>query len=137
MNSEMSHLKHLVTMSPRTASGRVRVAWAVIRADLAMGKTLREVWEAAEQDGLGVPYAHFKTYVHRLRKRDRQCSLRPAILSRARTATPEVEPPLEPLTSPAPPSHEVVSDPLRNVRELRAKKVSFEFDPFPARGLTQ
>jgi hypothetical protein len=137
MNSELSNLQQLVTMPPRTASGRVGVAWAVIRANLAAGKTLREVWEAAERDGLDVPYSMFKIYVQRLRKRDLRCGLTSVSShSPASVAAQQLEPKRnasEKLDrgSPGP------SDPLRNVREQRAKKNSFDYHPFPARGLTQ
>src|ERR1700691_4036338 len=76
MNSELSHLQQLVKMTPRTASGRVAAAWAVIKANLAAGKKLREVYEAAQRDGLGVPYAQFRVYIHRLRKRDLRRGMR-------------------------------------------------------------
>ena len=93
MNSELSHLQQLVKMTPRTASGRVGAAWAVIKANLAAGKKLREVYEAAQGDGLEVPYAQFKTYVQRLRKRDLRHGLQavPTHL-RVQTPAPGVEP---------------------------------------------
>ena len=138
MNSELSHLQELVKMTPRTASGRVGAAWAVISANLAAGKKLREVYEAAERDGLGVPYAQFKTYVQRLRKRDLRRRVQPvSIHPRAQTTIPEVEPLRDAPTRQGRPSQGVASDPLRNVREQRAKKKSFDYDPFPTKGLTQ
>jgi hypothetical protein len=138
MNSELSHLQHLVKMTPRTASGRVGAAWAVIRANLAAGKKLREVYEAAERDGLEVPYAQFKTYVQRLRKRDLRRGLQAVSTHlRVETAAPEVEARRDAPARQARPSQAAPSDPLRNVREQRAKKKSFEYDPFPAKRLTQ
>jgi len=138
MNLELSHLQELVKMTPRTASGRVGAAWAVIRANLAAGKKLREIYEAAERDGLGVPYAQFKTYVQRLRKRDVRRGIHPvSIHLRAHTTVPEVEPRHDAQARQGRPSQGVASDPLRNVREQRAKKKSFDYDPFPTKGLTQ
>jgi len=138
MNSELPHLHELVRLTPRTASGRIEAAWAVISANLAAGKKLREVYEAAQKDGMGVPYAQFKTYVQRLRNRDLRRGLQPVSShSRAHTVAPEVEPRRGAPAGQARPSQGVPSDPLRNVREQRAKKKSFEYDPFPAKGLTQ
>jgi hypothetical protein len=138
MNSELSHLQQLVKMAPRTASARVGAAWAVIRANLAAGKKLREVYEAAERDGLEVPYAQFKTYVQRLRKRDLRRGFEAVSThSREEPAAPEVEPRRDAPARPARPSQAAPSDPLRNVREQRAKKKCFDYDPFPTKGLTQ
>ena len=137
MNSEFPHLHQLAKMTPRTASGRVRAAWMVIKANIAAGKTPREVYDAAELDGLRVPYAQFRVYVHRLRKRDLRCGL-PTVSShpRARIVAQPVEPQGNAAARQAP-SSQGPSDPLRNLREQRAKKQSFEYDPFPAEGLTQ
>jgi hypothetical protein len=138
MNSELPHLQQLVKMTPRTATGRVAAAWAVIRTNLAAGKRLREVYDAAEQDGLKVPYPQFRVYVHRLRKRDLRRVLAPgSVHSRGQTAVQKVELPCDELARQGRPLPSAPSDPLRNVREQRAKKKSFEYDPFPAKGLTQ
>jgi hypothetical protein len=138
MNSDLSHLHELMKMSPRTASGRVGALWAVIKANLAAGKKLREVYEAAQRDGLGVPYAQFRVYIHRLRKRDLRRGLQAVSTQlRVETAAPEVEARRDAPARQARPSQAAPSDPLRNVREQRAKKKSFEYDPFPAKRLTQ
>jgi|ERR1700733_6071598 len=138
MNSELSHLHELVKVTPRTASGRVGAAWAVIRTNLEAGKKLREVYEAAQRDGLGVPYTQFRVYVHRLRKRDLRRGLQPvSTRSRAQTAVPEVQRRRDAPGRQARPSQGVPCDPLRNVREQRARNKSFDYDPFPTKGLTQ
>ena len=138
MNSELSHLRELVKVTPRTASGKVGAAWAVIRTNLEAGKKLREIYEAAQRDGLGVPYAQFRVYVHRLRKRDLRHGLQPVSThSRAQTAVPEVQQRCDAPGRQSRPSLGVPYDPLRNVREQRAKNKSFDYDPFPTKGLTQ
>jgi hypothetical protein len=138
MNSELSHLQQLVKMTPRTASGRVAAAWVVIKANLAAGKKLREVYEAAQRDGLGVPYGQFKTYVQRLRKRDLRHGLQAVSTHmRVQRPAPGVEPRRDAPARQARPSQIAPSDPLRNVREQRAKRKSFDYDPFPTKGLTQ
>jgi len=109
----------------------------VIKANLAAGKKLREVYEAAQRDGLGVPYGQFKTYVQRLRKRDlRQGSQAVSTHMRVQTPAPRVEPRRDAAPGQARPQG-APSDPLRNVREQRAKRKSFDYDPFPTKGLTQ
>ena len=137
MNSELPHLNQLAKMTPRTASGRVGSAWMAIKANLEAGKAPREVYDAAERDGLGVSYAQFRVYVHRLRKRDIRSGL--AIIS---THSREKSVPLSVktqrnVTARQAASPQGPSDPLRNLREQRARKQRFEYDPFPARTLTQ
>jgi hypothetical protein len=137
MNSELPHLQHLVKMPPRTATGRVTAAWAVIRSNLAAGKSLREVYEAAKEDGLDVAYAQFRVYVHRLRKRDLRRGLAPvSVRSHGPTKLQKAEPQRDAPEKLVRPLPGAPSDPLRNVREQRARKNSFEYDPFPAKGLT-
>lgn len=129
MNLEMPHLHQLRSLAPRTAMGRTMAAWPVIAANLRAGKRLREVWEAAEQDGLNVPYAVFKTYVQRLRRRD-ECHRLPDLSGQPRGQTiREIRPTLSNTAGKA--------DPLRNLREQRAKNRGFEFSPFPKQGLTK
>jgi hypothetical protein len=137
MNLELPHLGRLEQITPRTASGRVAAVWAVIRASLAAGKKPREVYEAAERDGLEVPYAQFRVYVHRLRKRDLRREL-PSVssYSPAPIATQPLQPQRNALARDVR-SSQGPSDPLRNVREQRAKKTSFDYNPFPPKGLTR
>ena len=128
MNLEMPHLRELEKMAPRTAIGRVVAAWPHIRANLAAGKKLREVYMSAARDGIDLPYAQFRVYVHRLRKRDQQCSLPPGS-GRRPTQAGRVG------GVQQQPSARV--DPLRSLRELREKTKSFEYNPFPREGLTK
>ena len=129
MNTELPHLRELENATPRTAMGRVVAAWSVIGPNLATGKKLWEVWEAAERDGLDVPYPLFKIYVQRLRKRDHR---RPMLSIHRQTMAQAVQ-------ATESPSHRgsQAVDPLRNLREQRAKAKGFEYDPFPRKGLTR
>ncbi len=130
MNSEMPHLRQLERMPPQTAMGRVAAAWTLIRANLAAGKRPWEVYEAAMKDGLEVPYQQFRVYVHRLRRRD---------LQRALAAPRSAHSFVQPVRAARTPQreHTINDDPLRNIREQRAKTKSFEFSPFPKKELTQ
>ncbi len=128
MNSDLPHLHELEKTPSRSAMGRVTGAWAVIGANLRGGKTLREVWETAERDGLNVPYPVFKIYVQRLRRRGARRGL-PCVPHTPKQTIQEIRPPL--------PKSATDIDPLRNLREQRAKTKGFEFSPFPRKGLTQ
>ena len=129
MNTDLPHLHELGKAAARSAMGRVAAAWPLIGTSLASGKKLCEIWEAAEQDGLGVSYPLFKLCVHRLRKRER----RRAVPAGYRAAAGQTVPsPRSPQREPAP-----QADPLRNLREQRGNTKSFEYDPFPRKGLTQ
>jgi hypothetical protein len=119
-NSDLVHLRSLLSVQPATSTGRVTAAWEEIEAGLARGMKLREVWEAARLDGLEIPYPQFRVYVSRIRRRGQ----------RSRTSGPQ---PANPLTNeerglPAPPP----PDPFNNLREQRDKKEQsgFEYDPF-------
>jgi hypothetical protein len=126
MNSELPHLRELDKVAPRSAMGRVTAAWTLIRSHLDSGKRPHEVYQALVDDGLDLTYAQFRVYVHRLRKRD----LGGKLPSRSSGGP----------THPVPTRHVAGGqphDPLRNLREQRAKTKSFDYDPFPRKGLTQ
>ena len=118
-NSDLVHLRSLLSAQPATSTGQVTAAWGEIKAGLARGMKLREVWEAAKLDGLAIPYPQFRVYVSRLRRRQQRL-----------TSAPQLPPALtnvdRGLPDPPPP------DPFRNLREQREKKEQsgFEYDPF-------
>jgi hypothetical protein len=94
---------------------------------MATGKTVREIWEAAQRDGLNIPYPHFRVYVSRLRRRERlryQRSLPTANPRGKAMATEEGY-----MTDEHP------ADPFDNLRAQREKKqgTSFAYDPFSTR----
>ena len=128
MNREIPYLRELEKTAPRTATGRVTAVWAVIKSNLAEGKKLREVYEAAMRDGLNVPYMQFRVYIHRLRKRDLRRGLRPGPGHPQRTAE---------RVAAQRQDRKVEMDPLRNLREQRTKTRGFDYDPFPREGLTE
>lgn len=129
MSSELRYLHELETTPSCCAMGRVVAAWAIIAANLDSGKRLREVWEAAVRDGLNVSYAVFKTYVQRLRKRDERHGHTDLSSYSAKQIIREIRPTVS--------STAITADPLRNIREQRAKNSGFEFSPFPRQGLTK
>jgi hypothetical protein len=128
MNPKMPHLRELEKTAPRTAIGRVISAWAVIKSNIAAGKKTREVYDAAMRDGLDAPYEQFRVYLHRLRKRELRRTLPVGSSSRLVQTGPVVGARRE--SSPA-------LDPLRNLREQRAKAKGFDYNPFPREELTK
>jgi hypothetical protein len=118
----LNHLRALPAAEPVTDTGKVRWLWAEIQAALASGKTLREVWEAMQLDGLKIPYPQFRVYVSRLKARELKArELAAPIIHQS---TPEVG-------SPSNPQSEAV-DPFRNIKKQRHEKEQngFDFDPF-------
>jgi hypothetical protein len=119
-NSDLVHLRSLLSVQPATSTGQVTAAWEEIEAGLARGMKLREVWEAARLDGLEIPYPQFRVYVSRIRRRGQ------------RSRTSGLQPPNALTTAerglPTPPP----PDPFNNLREQREKKEQsgFEYDPF-------
>ncbi len=124
-SSEKKHLNHLRALpaaEPVTDTGKVTWLWAEIQAALASGKTLREVWEATQLDGLKIPYPQFRVYVSRLKARELKAreSAAPVVYH----STPEAGSP------PNPPPEAV--DPFKNIKKQRHEKEQngFDFDPF-------
>src|SRR5277367_656101 len=68
-NAILTHLNALPESAPRTKSGRIVWAWPQIQASLDSGRTMHEIWEALQLDGIEMSYGQFRTYVWRIRKR--------------------------------------------------------------------
>ena len=120
--SHLVHLHTLPSVEPATRTGRVAWIWPEIEAALGTGKKLREVWDAARADGLDIPYPQFRVYVSRLRNRLLNHRVAPAPQTRAADKSGAT-----PASGSAAPS-----DPFRNLRDQREKKLStgFDYDPF-------
>jgi hypothetical protein len=118
--SDLVHLRSLPSTQPSTKIGQVAWAWGEIEAGLTAGMKLKEVWEAANRDGLVMSYAQFRVYISRLRRR----------FQRSTQNHSKPLPPLANDTAAVPVSSP--ADPFKNLRELREKKKQsgFEYDPF-------
>jgi hypothetical protein len=97
--------------------------WPEIQAGLETGKKLREVWEAAQKDGMNIPYPQFRSYVSRVRRRQTKQgspSSSKVVLQMECTLADETR-------------GRASADPLYNIRVQLAKKREshFEYDPFP------
>jgi hypothetical protein len=111
-------LTSLSEAEPVTATGKIIWLWPEISAALSTGKKLREVWEAAQADGLQIPYPQFRVYVSRVRARQR-------LIARSSVDLLGVQ---QSGSISAPET----SDPFGNVRKQRLDKGrdGFDFDPF-------
>ena len=114
--ADLVHLRSLPLIQPATKIGQVAWAWQEIEAGFTAGMKPREVWEAAKKDGIDMPYAHFRVYVSRLRRR-----------RSIQNAQPRTAPSVRETDS----ANSAPTDPFRNLREQREKKkqAMFEYDP--------
>jgi hypothetical protein len=133
-SKSLRHLGALPGIPPATTAGKVLWAWPQISAALQRGWRMANVWAALREDGIEVPYDHFRVYVSRIRRRLARSSMPPpaaqtptgvqANFGQAATASIESA---APPTSPAP-----TADPYSAVRAQRRLKQQsgFEYDPF-------
>jgi hypothetical protein len=119
---DLIHLNSLPHLQPLTSTGTVAWIWPEVEAALSTGKKLREVWDAASNDGLNIPYPQFRVYVSRLRKRSRRDG------SKREPTPPTTAASVAIRQHESPPPN----DPFRNLREQRQKNQSdgFHYDPF-------
>jgi hypothetical protein len=134
---DLNRLRDRLREKPRTKAGQVRQAWPDIKALLAAGHTLKDIWTWLNEIGLEIGYARLSHYIGQLRRRDE-------------TARLEIrEPKAEPIKAPAevfiqtrpPAPREVASlvgsghgkdrDPLANVLERESKRPGFNYNEEP------
>jgi hypothetical protein len=122
---QLPNLRALASTPPRTKTGKVLWAWPEIQACMSRGRSLREIWEALQLDGIQMSYAEFRVYVSRARKR--LVGQPEVVLLR-----PEPVPNIQDSTTATPPNQ----DPLANIRrEQERKRTSgFVYSPFPDDG---
>jgi hypothetical protein len=123
-NSILTHLNALPESAPRTKSGRIVWAWPQIQASLDSGRTMHEIWEALQLDGIEMSYGQFRTYVWRIRKKMPTTSgaVNPTAVNTSRShvvSTP----------SPEIPTSSTRRDPLANIRESEANRQVFDYRP--------
>src|ERR1700683_4897918 len=120
MNSTLTHLNALPGSAPRTKSGRIVWAWPQIQASLDSGRTMHEIWEALQLDGIEMSYGQFRTYVWRIRKR--MPAGRPMEIAAANTSGSDVVGTPSSQIPTSPPRRANVRDPLANIRESEANR---------------
>ena len=129
----LRRLGALPGIPPATTAGKVLWAWPQIWAALQRGWRMCDVWSALREDGIEVPYDHFRVYVSRIRRRMARSSMLPPAQASTgvkadseQTASSNTESAAA-LTTPSAPV-----DPYSAVRAQRRLKQQsgFEYDPF-------
>jgi hypothetical protein len=134
---DINRLRERAGQKPRTKVGQVRQVWPEIKSLLSAGHSLKDIWAWLNEIGLAIGYTHLSYCIAQFRLQDRTThspfhdflgGLMPATAEHARQEQPTGQGELSPNDTP---------DPLRNIRERRARKSGFEYDPFPTKGLTE
>jgi hypothetical protein len=125
-NSILTHLSALPESAPRTKSGRIVWAWPKIQASLESGRTMHEIWEALQLDGIEMSYGQFRTYVWRIRKKGVRTPVGAMMPIAANTLGSGTTPSSQITASPQP---SIVRDPLANIRESDRKREVFDYRP--------
>ena len=136
-NLDLNRLRTQMRDKPRTKAGQLRQAWPDIKDLLAAGHSLKDIWAGLNDSGLEIGYARLSHYVSQLRLRDQAAQAPIQDLLRGLACAPaEQTRPDQPATQ-GQAALAGTSDPLRNLRQQRARKRGFEYDPFPTKGLTE
>ena len=142
---DLDRLRSKVQEKPSTKVGQVRQAWPEIKELLAAGHSVKDIWSWLQEIGLEIGYNRLSQYVAQLRRceeasqaqiQDLVRRLSAAVAEADAKAGAQQQPPQDQPTTPAE-SQNVALDPLRNLREQRARKKTFEYSPFPTKELTQ
>lgn len=126
-DATLTHLKALSESAPRTKSGRIVWAWPQIQASLDSGRTMHEIWEALQLDGIEMSYGQFRTYVWRIRKKGVPTPVGAMMRTAANTLESGTVGTLSSQITPPRPSK--VRDPLANIRESDRKREVFDYRP--------
>ena len=134
---DLYRLRKRIGDRPRTKEGQLRQPWRDIRDLLAAGHTLKDIFAWLNESGLKVGYARLSQYVRLLRLRDQAAQSPIQVLLSGLAAGPLEQPRQGQPQGQDQTLCNGTSDPLRNLREQRARKTGFEYDPFPQKGLTE
>jgi hypothetical protein len=127
-NSMLTHLNALPESAPRTKSGRIVWAWPQIQASLDSGRTMHEIWEALQLDGIEMSYGQFRTYVWRIRKRMPTTARAVESAPVSTSGTDVVGTPSARIPTSSP-GNASVRDPLANIRQSEANRQVFDYRP--------
>ena len=127
-DATLTHLKALPESAPRTKSGRIVWAWPQIQASLDSGRTMHEIWEALQLDGIEMSYGQFRTYAWRIRKKMPTTASAAGPTAVSISSSDAVGTPSSriPTSAPGRPS---LRDPLANIRESEANRQIFDYRP--------
>jgi hypothetical protein len=133
---DITRLRMRAGEKPRTKVGQVRQVWPEVRNLLTAGHSLKDIWAWLNEAGINIGYARLSHCITQLRLQDRAAQTPIQDLLRGLAPAPG-ESPRQDLSTAQASSPTVTLDPLRNLREQRARKSGFEYDPFPTKGLTE
>ena len=111
--------------------------WPELTNLLSAGHSLKDIWTWLNEIGLDIGYAHLSYCIAQLRQQDRAAETPIQDLLRGLRPVPPEQAPQDRPPDQIEPSPNETSDPLRNIRERRARKSGFEYDLFPTKGLTE
>jgi len=134
---DVNRLRERAGVRPRTKIGQVRQVWPEIKKLLNAGHNLTDIWAWLNEIGIEIGYGRLSHCIGQLRLQDRAAQAPIQDLLRGLASVPPERARQEqPAGQSGPPPNEA-RDPLRNIRERRAKKSGFDYDPFPTKGLTE
>jgi len=134
---DLSRLRTRVGEKPRTKVGQVRQAWPDIKELLIAGHSLKDIWAWLNEIGLEIGYARLSHCISQLRLQDHAAQSQIQGLQRRFASVPAEQQRQDQPAGQAETLPNLISDPLRNLREQRARKSGFEYGPFPNKGLTE
>jgi hypothetical protein len=134
---DLDRLRKRVRDQPRTKAGQLRQAGRTYATCWLPAIPLKDVCAWLKESGLKVGYARLSQYVRLMRLREQASQPPIQDLLRALAAHPAGQPQQDQAPSQDLLPQDGRADPLRNLREQRAKKNGFEYTPFPPEGLTR
>jgi hypothetical protein len=136
MHFDINRLRERVGERPRTKVGQIRQVWPEIKNLVSACHSLKDIWAWLNEIGLDIGYAYLSSCITHLQMQDRTAL--PPIQDSLRGLTPlRPEQPQQEHPTQGEPAPNETFDPLRNIRERRARKSGFDYDPFPTKGLTE
>jgi hypothetical protein len=118
---DISRLRERVAERPRTKVGQVRQVWPEIKS---AGHSLKDIWAWLNEIGLDIGYARLSHCIAQLRLQDRAAQPPIQDLLRRLTPVPAAQAQQEQPADRGESRNETF-DPLRNIRERRARKSGF------------
>lgn len=127
--AELTRLKRKAQIRdrPKRQVGLVRWLWPEIRATLNAGYSVREIQTGLADVGVHFRYRSLALYIRQFRLQEKNTPTAGAAPINIRAIPGEAFRPDE--GELGPPGVKQPHDPLRNIREMRAKRPTFEYKP--------
>ena len=135
----LNRLRGRLREKPRTKAGQVRQAWPDIKALLAAGHSLKDIWTWLNEIGLEIGYARLSHYICQLRRRDEAAQLeiresKAEVIEAAAEVFTQTRPQVRRDVAAASlvgDGHGKERDPLANVLERESKRPGFNYNEEP------